>query len=68
LALIFAAVNQAGLLKNFAQKKSVSSEDFTLLLKVLAQIPVKSEKLSAELAEFVKDGFTCIQNFYLDHA
>lgn len=47
--------------------KNQSSENFDLLCKVLAIIPVKSEKLTPELSEFMKDGFSFIQKHYLDH-
>lgn len=67
LALMFQSVNQAATLKTYVQQKSVSANSFALLLKVLGEIPVKSDKLSSELSEFIKDGFTCIQKFYLDH-
>lgn len=37
------------------------------MISVLSQIPIKGDKLSPELAEFVKDGFLCVQKFYLEH-
>lgn len=63
------SVNQAQTLKSLiAQKTSLSRANFSLLLSVLAYLPVKGEKLSAELSELLKDGLSLIQKSYLDHA
>jgi len=47
-------------LKRLQSRKEISPESFLLLVCVLSQVPIKSEKMSQELAEFTKDGFLCI--------
>jgi hypothetical protein len=54
LALMFGAVNESGILKTIAAKRETSEANFTLVTKVLAQIPVKGESHSPELHEFIK--------------
>jgi hypothetical protein len=66
LALMFGAVNESGILQSIAAKKETSEANFTLTTKVLAQIPVKGETLSAELHEFIKGCLSILQQFYLD--
>lgn len=69
--MLLQSVNQAQTLKSLiAQKTSLSRANFSLLLSVLAYLPVKGEgeKLSAELSELLKDGLSLIQKSYLDHA
>jgi len=68
LALIFAAVNKAQTLKQLYSVKEISAESFHLLVSVLSQIPIKGDKLSPELSQFMNDGFLCVQKFYLEHS
>jgi len=58
--MLFSAVNQAQTLKSLCSKKALSSSNFTLLLTVMAILPVKTEKLTAELSEMVKDGLMLV--------
>jgi hypothetical protein len=67
LSMLYRAINQSQSIKNLLGQKSVTKENFALLLKVLEQIPCKEDKLSAELGELVKDGFAVIQKCYLDN-
>jgi hypothetical protein len=65
LAQLFGSVNKSQALKT--QMKQVNRSSFELLLRVMAMVPIKSEKLSPELSELVKDAFALIQNHYLDY-
>jgi len=69
LAMLFGAINQAQTLKTLCSKKqALSKANFALLCSVLAMLPIKTEKLPAELSEVVKDGLMLVQKSYLDHS
>lgn len=65
--MLFSAINKSQCLKSQIQQQKVKSDNFELLLTVMAMVPVKGEKLTPELSELIKDGFLLIQKGYLDH-
>lgn len=73
LRSIYAIINKSEIFKKLASEKDIGGDSFKLLTDFFKSIPVialptkPAPKFVDELAELIKDGLQCIQNFYLEH-
>lgn len=67
---IFSGINESAIFKKLAKEDSICADSYKLLChfaSITPFKPVEGAGFTDECAETMRDVYTCIQKFYLDH-